>query len=222
MPYLSSAALFRPLYGVDASGNKVAQPPQAAGYTIFSPTDAKCSGVNIASDDSTPGVNSSGYPGYTRASSTFATDGFVVGDYVRVTGAAADVNGSTAAPKVWRIAYLSGTFMGVEGAGSSSMTTVASAAGIVIRKVRLFRVADIRSIVGAAHPITVQATISGTLTGTTIAASLDDGVTWENLPKVVLPDTDNSNAQTLQFFVGYEALLMVVPNASYTGIIRAA
>lgn len=207
MAYSATAPLFR-------SGKK--------GALVFSPSDATHAAVNIATDDSTPGVNTnSGYPGYTRASGSFLTDLFAVGDYVRVTGAAAAVNGSTAAPKVWRIAYLTALTMGVEGTGSSAITTVTTAAGITIRKVRLFRPADLRSIAGAAIPITLQASTVTNLAGTVLQGCLDDGVTWTALPNVILPDTNNGSSLVVQFFAGYEVLLMIVPGASYAGTIYA-
>lgn len=206
MPYSSSARL--------ADSAKLGALVWAAADPTYT------SSSNGSTDNAAPGVNSSGYPGFTRASGTWAADGFAVGNHVRVTGAAMTAaNGSDAAPKVWRIAYLSGAFMGVEGANSANMTDTVTQT-FTIRRVRLFKVANLRSIQGAAHPVTLQATVSP-VAATTLQASLDGGVTWDNLPNVALPDTNNANAKIIQFFVGYEALLMVLPGASITGSIYA-
>lgn len=225
MPYLSSAALFRPTYKINpVDGLRLPNPPQGLGYTVFAPNavDPRYAASGGAGDtiaSPTPGGLSSGYPGYTRHTGDWTA--FAVGDYVRVTAAAADGNGSTLAPKVWRVAYIEGTFLGVEGTGSSAITTVATAT-YTIRKVRLWRVADLRSIQGAAHPVTLQATSATLLANTALHASLDDGVTWTALPGVILPDTANANANVVQFFVGYEVLLMVVPgDGTYAGTIYA-
>jgi hypothetical protein len=209
MAYLTTAATFRPTFSVDPlTGGLVAGPVTGRGTVVFTASDATHAAVNIAT---TAGVNGTSYPLYTRASGSWITDGFVVGDYVRVTGAASDVNGSTAAPKVWRIASLTATVMGVEGTGTSAITTVSAAAGITVRKVRVFRVADLRSIHGAAHPVTLWAASSTNLSGTKLQASLDDCLTFVDVPNVILPDTNNNSAQMVNFVMGYEVLLMVVP-----------
>lgn len=230
MPYTVGAPLFRPSYRTDSvTGNVVPNPSTTIGKLIYDGTfTAEAAGFvasgNATIEDPTPGVDGSGYPGFTSASGTYVAYGLAIGDVIRVTGAANSGNGTDGSPKTFRVAYL-GTnqrSVGVEGPSTSGMVEVGAPAAYRIRKIRPWRVADIRSVSGAAHPITVQASSITNLDTTYIYASLDDGATWDRLPKVLLPDPDNSSAKIIQFFVGYEALLMVMPPTNYTGKLYVA
>lgn len=205
------------------SATRSLRPAAKRSAVVFDSTDLSFTASGACTiDDPVPGVDTdSGYPGYSRPSGSFITDGWKVGDFIRATGAANGANGSDAAPKVWRIAYLTALTVGVEGIGTSSMVSTVANAAFVLRKVRLFSLANLRSIAGAAHPLALQASIGTNLSGTKLQMSLCDGEKWDDIPKVVLPDVDNGSAEVLHFFTSYESLLMVVPGTGFAGKIYA-
>jgi hypothetical protein len=172
----------------------------------------KVTGTNLSS---VIGVDGTSYPAF--VSTTTSLSVFKTGQYVTVSGFAAGnaVNNGT-----YLVTGYDAPTKTLSVTGKNGIITATAGDSVTIRQAFIVKVGNLRSVQGAAHPLTIVASTSSALSAAQLQVSLDAGVTWQNVPNAILPDTNNGSALVINVILGFESLLRMSNMGSFAGEIR--